>query len=145
VAEELRVIFFISTYCSPQQLHHEIDDLYLDDLYLIVGDDAIAWGNMILEGARWRMYRWILHHLEVDWVVLLSEQDYPIRPLAELRKRLAEADADAFIRGRRVDQIADARERREWERPYFYQYRWSLPRLEVSAWLPNAWRIRCSQ
>jgi hypothetical protein len=56
-------------------LFHEIDDLYLT-----VGDDAIAWGDMTLEAARWRMYLWILDHLEVDWVVLLSEQDYAHPP-----------------------------------------------------------------
>jgi hypothetical protein len=170
-AERLRIVFFISSYCSPQQLHRLVRTLRkaepaspivvhhdpggalvdaslfqgIDDVYLIVGDDAIAWGDMTLETARWRMYRWILDHLEVDWVVLLSEQDYPIRPLSELRRRLAEAHVDAFIRGRLVHEVWDARQRREWERRYFYQYRWSLPRVNFGDWVPTGWRQRISK
>jgi hypothetical protein len=65
--------------------------------------------------------------------------------LSELRRRLAEAHVDAFIRGRLVHEVWDARQRREWERRYFYQYRWSLPRVNFGDWVPTGWRQRISK
>jgi hypothetical protein len=35
--------------------------------------------------------------LDPDWLVVISGQDYPLRPLAEIEGRLAGADEDAFL------------------------------------------------
>ena len=134
-AQGLRIAFFITSYRSPAQLnrlvntlrrgepnspiviHHDSFRSSLDlsqfdtisDLHILNNDRPIVWGDMSLETTRWRVFRWILKNIEVDWIMLLSEQDYPIAPLQNLRVRLAESGVDAFISGQRIDEIEDIR------------------------------------
>jgi hypothetical protein len=44
-----------------------------------------------------RCLRWCLDHTDFEWLVLLSGQDYPIRPVAQIEQSLADAGVDAFI------------------------------------------------
>jgi hypothetical protein len=57
----------------------------------------VAWGDFsylrVLLGA----LEWSLERLDPDWILLLSGQDYPLRPLAEIEARLGAADEDAFL------------------------------------------------
>ncbi|HEV7950222.1 MAG TPA: beta-1,6-N-acetylglucosaminyltransferase, partial [Glaciihabitans sp.] len=161
-AEAVRIAYFISSYGSGAQLlrlvltlrHAEPDspivirhdvfqnkldpDLFanVDQVYVLAGDQPITWGDMTLEAARWSVFRWILTHLDVDWVVLLSEQDYPIRPLSELRQQIVDSRADALLVGERVDHIADPELRREFELRYFYNYT-SLPNIGLERRMPR--------
>jgi hypothetical protein len=116
---------------APIVIHHDVFQSPLDpaafegidDVHLIAGDRPIVWGDLSMETARWRVFRWILANLSVDWVVLLSEQDYPIAPLRELRSRLATSQVDAFIDATPIDEIKDDSHRRECDLRYRYQYR----------------------
>lgn len=158
--EELRIAYFISSYGSGEQLrrlvellreadptsdvviHHDPSSHALPDglfgadshVHLLLADEPIVWGDITLEAARWRVFRWILENLDVDWVMLLSEQDYPIAPLSLLRERLA-GGADALIGTLRIDDITDPDLHRECQLRYLYQYR-ALPRLELRRRLP---------
>ena len=163
-AADVSIAYFITSYGASNQLlrlvttlrsaapdapiviHHDVfrspPDPALQDIpnvHLLTSDHPIVWGDMTLEAARWRVFRWILTHLRVDWVVLLSEQDYPIAPLRDLPARLADADVDAVILGERIDQITDPQLHRECELRYLYRYV-SLPPVRIRRGLPASWR-----
>jgi hypothetical protein len=153
---ELRIAYFISSYGPPDQLrrllrtlrkahpsaelvvHHDVFRSTLEPSvvaevggHLLTSPFPIIWSDLSMDRARARVYRWALENLEFDWVVLLSEQDYPIAPLQDLVRRLGESGADAIIDAERVADIDDPQDRADCERRYGYQY--------VS--LPN-WRWR---
>ena len=163
--ENLRIAFFITSYRSSGQLvrlvrvlrlsepesqiviHHDSSKSTLEpilfegdpNVHIIPGEEAIQWGDLSLDLARWRVFRWILGNLDVDWVVLLSEQDYPIKPLDTLRARLAADGIDAFIEGQRIDAIEDKGLRTNGETRYLYQFV-SLPVLKMASSLPARWK-----
>ena len=166
---DVRIAYFITSYGASNQLvrlvrtlrgaapdapiviHHDVFRSPVDpalrdipDVHVLTSDHPIVWGDMTLEAARWRVFRWILTHLQVDWVVLLSEQDYPIAPLRDLPARLNAADVDAFILGERIDQITDPQLRRECELRYLYRYI-SLPPVRIRRGLPASWRRSLSR
>lgn len=115
---------------APIAVHHDdrrcrIDPTGLDALGVlrIEPSSPVAWGEASQLTMVLRCLRRLLRSADFDWVVLLSGQDYPIRPVAEIERSLAEAQVDAFIetlpveapslRSRTVDEFA----RR-------YHYRW---------------------
>jgi hypothetical protein len=59
----------------------------------------IAWGTFSWVDVVLRGIRRSLAHLEFDWLVLLSGQDYPIRPVPEIERFLATTDYDGFLKG----------------------------------------------
>ncbi len=161
----VQVAYFITSYRSPEQLcrlvatirrgqpmasivlHHDASKGQLDaslfedmtNVHLIESRHPIKWGDMSLELARWRVFRWILENLDVDWVMLMSEQDYPIIPLKTFETRLAETQADAVMSRVAMDSIEDRSLRRDVQSRYLYQYR-SLPALRMGHLLPKTLR-----
>jgi hypothetical protein len=86
-----------------------------------------------LQGIAW------LRHAEVDydWLVYLSGQDYPTRPLARSEAALEAADCDGFIRWwRALGTAGPWRRRRQGHRRYYYRYRdaprWAAPALRLA-------------
>ena len=98
-----RLLYFITSYRSPDQLerllqvlrsaqpaaelvvHHDVHATPLDPAvisrvggHLLTSSFPILWDDLSLDRARWRVMRWALETLQFDWMVLLSEQDYPI-------------------------------------------------------------------
>ncbi|MGD9530286.1 beta-1,6-N-acetylglucosaminyltransferase [Pseudonocardia sp.] len=154
----MRIAYFVTSYRSPQMLmrllrtlragdptsvivvHHDRFRSTLDesalaaigDVHLLTSDAPIVWGDMTLESARWRVFAWMLEHVEFDWAVLLSEQDYPIRQLSGLAARLGAGGADAVVELDRLDRIPDRSLRREHERRYLYRFV-ELPRPRFDA------------
>lgn len=165
-SENLRLCFFITSYRAPEQLirlvevlrrsepeasiviyrdhpaHHVDPPLFESDphVHVLRNEPPIRWGDLSLDRVRWRVFRWILANLDVDWVVLLSEQDYPIKPLNALRARLAEG-SDAFIEGQQIGQIDQEDLRRNCETRYLYQYA-VLPEWKIGTNLPARWKER---
>jgi hypothetical protein len=161
----IKIAFFVSSYRSSEHLlrlvntlqrgepdaaiviHHDVFQTPLNraifqgltDVHLLSSEEPIVWGDMTLESARWRVFRWILANLTVDWVILLSEQDYPVAPPEVLRARLSTTTADAIMWGEEIDRMADDGERRERIIRYLYQYR-TLPSLNLERRLPERWR-----
>jgi hypothetical protein len=75
-----------------------------------------------------------------DWLVYLSAQDYPVRPLRDLEALLAAGGCDGFVRYWNACDSSDPaspwKERRhQGTRRYCYQYydapRWTMPALRV--------------
>jgi hypothetical protein len=81
---------------------------------------AIEWGTFTWVDAILRAIRWTLEHLDFDWLLLLSGQDYPIQPLSQIERFLETTDYDAFVKGFPLGsrpQTAGEDVRR-----YFYRY-----------------------
>jgi hypothetical protein len=83
----------------------------------------VEWGHGSQLAAVLRCLRWALARTDFDWLVLLSGQDYPVRPVREIEARLAAAGVDAFIE---TLPVAPLRLRRgrvgEFERRYHYRW-----------------------
>lgn len=157
----MRIAYFITSYQSPAAvlrlvdtirrgdpdghivLHHDVHNTPIDEaavrasgVHLLTSDHPIVWGDMTLEALRWRAYRWMLDNLEdFDWIVLLSEQDYPIAPLSQLKKHLEESGCDALLPGERADQVENPDNRRDAILRYGYDYR-LMPRTGIARRLP---------
>ncbi len=82
--------------------HPDIDDLFCDRLHLLEEWHASEWGTAGHLHALRRSLSW-WRDRDFDWVVVLSGQDYPIKPVAMLRDHLAATDRNAFIFGGRLD------------------------------------------
>jgi hypothetical protein len=159
--EELRLVFFITSYRSPDQLlrlvrvlrksepespiviHHDRWKSDIDlgpfeqypDVHVLTSEEPIEWGDLSLDLARWRVFRWIMTNLDADWVILLSEQDYPIKPLGALRTKLASNKVDAYIEGQPIDALENEELRAHCEIRYLYQFA-TLPTVKAASRLP---------
>ncbi len=135
---------------APIVVHNDQSRTYLDasaldsvgDAYLLTSERPIRWGDFSLVEAYWRSMEWILEHLEFDWLVLLSAQDYPIKPLTKLVEDLAATGADALILATPISKqpnsgavtavgsqaacLTSRPQRRDRRRRYLYQYRTSV-------------------
>jgi hypothetical protein len=116
-------------------VHHDDRRCALGDLdaLRIEPPAPIEWGHGSQLAAVLRAIRWVRERAEFDWLVLLSGQDYPIRPVAEIEASLAAAEVDAFIQ---TAPVAPLRLRRggvdEFARRYRYRWR-PLPERLVAA------------
>ena len=75
--------------------------------------------------------------VDYDWLVYLSGQDYPTRPLADSEAALAAADCDGFLRWwPALGAGGPWRRRRQGHRRYFFRYadapRWAAPGLRLA-------------
>jgi len=95
----------------------------IGNAYLLTSDEPIRWGDFSLVDAFWRSMSWMIEHIEFDWLILLSAQDYPIKPCAKLGDYLAATGADVLLRARPISQLKKGRFRRNKGRRYLYQYR----------------------
>lgn len=116
---------------SPIVVHHDVFHGELPgalvepfgDTHLLTSGQRIFWGDSsITEVCCWSL-AWMREHLAFDWVVLLSAQDYPIKPLAGLADDLARNGADAVFRATPVSEVARAVERMDMRNRYLYHYR----------------------
>jgi hypothetical protein len=108
-------------------LHHDESVSYFDPALLRgvgnvhrIPSQPVTWGDFSHVEAILRGLRWVRNHLDFDWVVLLSGQDYPIHPLPEVEEFLSATEFDGFVKGSPVGWGADAD--REGMRRYFYRY-----------------------
>jgi len=132
---------------SPIVVHHDIfhGDLPVEtlepigDVHLLTSGKRMAWGDFSLVDVYCWSLRWMAEHLEFDWVILLSAQDYPIKPLSGLADELQKNNADAVMYARKIRELPLAAARRDMVRRYFFQYRAAAPRRRNS-WLPDGLR-----
>jgi len=113
----------------------------VDGVEVLTSETPVSWGDFSIVAATWTSLSWMVKNLEFDWVVFLSEQDYPIAPLGALEERLAGSGVDAFIEARPIDRIDDPVLKMDCDRRYNYEYR-VLPRPGVMARLPPRARRR---
>lgn len=112
---------------APIAVHHDRFRADLDaaaltsiaDTYLLTGERPVIWGDFSVVDACWRSICWVVEHVSFDWIVLLSAQDYPIKPLALLADKFQSTDADAIINAR---PIRDFSAETDLSRRYLFQY-----------------------
>jgi hypothetical protein len=158
VPEAARLAYLITSYALPNQvlrlartlrhgspealiaLHHDdrrcsVDAPALDALGVrrIEPTSPVEWGESSQLEMVLRCLRWLLERSDFTWVVLLSGQDYPIRPLADIERSLGASEVDAFIEAQRVERPALSRRVPVDEFASRYYYRWrKLPRSLVT-------------
>jgi len=64
---------------------------------------GLEWGTASSAELLLRSLEWIETNLEYEWVVYLSEQDYPLRPISEIERDLSESEVDCFLEGGPVE------------------------------------------
>jgi hypothetical protein len=108
-------------------LHHDESASHIDAALLQgIGNvhripaRPVAWGDFSHVAAILRGLRWARNHLDFDWLVLLSGQDYPIRPVPETEALLSATEFDGFVKGSVVGSGPNTD--REGFRRYFYRY-----------------------
>jgi hypothetical protein len=115
---------------SPIVVHH---DVYgeefpgtliesIDNVHLLTSGKRVIWGDHGLAEVYCWSLAWMFEHLEFNWVVLLSAQDYPIKPLAGLADDLARGGADAVFQASPISQLPNTFERINSHHRYLYQY-----------------------
>jgi hypothetical protein len=81
------------------QRQARIEPRALEDLGARMLDDGIEveWGEFSYLRMLLAALEWALEAVDPDWMLVLSGQDYPIRPLGEIEAFLAAAEEDAFL------------------------------------------------
>lgn len=159
----MRLCYFIQNHLAPPQVSRLIGTLRRSqpDSFLLVGHDEFAGYCMaselrqaldadvfaVREPAKRGYFSllepyfdavaWLTRHrVDYDWLVYLSAQDYPTRPLREFEALLAATGSDGFLRfWNALDPVNPWGRRRQGMVRYCYQYsdapRWALPALRV--------------
>jgi hypothetical protein len=115
---------------SPIIVHHDefAADLsrslldFDDNAFLLTTGTPISWGDFGVVDAYWQCLSWMCGNVDFDYVVLLSGQDYPIKPLGLLAADLAATGADIVVKANPIDKLS-RRKQRVSRRRYLYQYR----------------------
>ena len=163
----MRVAYLITSYRPPRQLLRLLHTLRRaePDAPLVVHHDRfrsawkpalvepvggvdvrtspspLRWGDFSIVDATWRTLDWMVERRTFDWVVMLSEQDYPIAPLERLHEHLERSGADVLADAVPVDEIEDPVLRMDCNRRYNYRY-FQLPAVSLMSRLPASTRLR---
>jgi hypothetical protein len=166
----MRVCYFLQTHCNPAQVHRLVrrikraspaarivigHDFSGCDLDLAPLADLVDLADVELFAAQppprrgrftlLRPYldavdRLLARGADFDWLVYLSGQDYPVRPLAGYERLLAETEQDGFIAHWDIfSGEGPWGKSKRGVRRYFYQYRepppWAHPWLRRFSWV----------
>jgi hypothetical protein len=124
------VVYFVASHVNPEQvarlvracrsgnprsrvlIHHNEQVTHLDpslvqpfgNVDFLPESTDTAWGTfagceMVIGGLKW-----LLENRSFDWVVYLSGQDYPIRPLPQIEQALAESHYDGYLEAKPIEQ-----------------------------------------
>jgi len=116
---------------SPIVVHHDRFHTDFDasilarvsDTHLLTSERPTVWGDFSLVDSVWRSITWMIGHVDFDWVIQLSAQDYPIKSLATLEDYLGGTGADVLLQSVPINELSRAADRRDRRRRYLYQYR----------------------
>lgn len=100
------------------------------------------WGDFSQVHQHLHVLRWCHDNLDFEWLITLTGQSYPIKPLAAFEALLRSSPADAYL------TYFDAYDPAVWpigeaERRYHYRY-WKLPRFRYWHRVPESIRSRVS-
>lgn len=105
--------------------------------HLLTSPTPLLWGDFSVVDMHWRCFEWALDNLDFDWLVLLSEQDYPVWPLERTEQLLRQSESDALVKADIVDATADGVGTLSYNR-YFYSYA-AMPGAATAHRLPVPW------
>jgi len=112
----------------------------IGNAYLLTSNEPLPWGEFGMVDAIYRSMAWAVEHIEFDWLILLSAQDYPIKPLATLGDYLSTTGADVLLEATPINQLPKRRARRNRRYRYLYQYRPGAAGRGTDGWLSHALR-----
>ncbi len=95
---------------------------------------AVEWGDITHVDMILHSLRWIQQSLDYDWLVFISGQDYPVKPIRLIERELHDSRYDGFLRGFPVLE-PNSWPAREGHLRYYYRY-FKLPRLPYYYRLP---------
>lgn len=89
---------------APIVIHHDprgepLDERALERLgavQLVRSAQPVVWGWASQLDALLRSLAWVCERVDFDWLVVLSGQDYPARPLDEVERELADSPYDGY-------------------------------------------------
>lgn len=155
---QAKVAYFIASHVNPDQVarlvracrssgnpnarvlvHHDYKVSNLDAAAIeqlgnvdVLRDTVkVDWGGFTQCLMIRRSMQWLLDNRDVDWVVYLSGQDYPIKPLAQIERELGASKFDGYLDAKPAEQC-------EWMQGfgrYYYRYV-NLPKF------PGVQRVR---
>ena len=158
------VLYFVTSYRSPAQvlrlvgviaqespgaellIHHDQFRTRLEAsdvkrvsprANLLSSPTPLGWGDFSVVDMHWRCYDWAVRHLDFDWLVMLSEQDYPVWALERTEKLLGGSDSDAFVEAEVVGATPEGAGTLSYNR-YFYSYA-AAPGATLAHRLPVPW------
>ena len=167
----MRIAYLVLSYTNPRQvvrladrllsndpachvvIHHDMARTTLDGhglenrerVHLLAFARNARWGSFTIVRATLRSLQWISETLMPDWTVVISGQDYPVRPAEELHAKLGGSNADAFLTpGITVDShrpTAAEGEATFWHARYYYRW-YRLPQVTRGIRIKGAWRVR---
>ncbi len=163
----MRICYFIQNHLGPAQASRLIQTLRRSqpESFVLVGHDPFA-GHSSAEELRRALdvdvleareparrgylsllqpyldaLEWLADRgIDYDWIVYLSAQDYPTRPLASLETLLATSGYDGFLRSWKASDPVNNPwgRRRQGLIRYYYQYSdapgWMMPALRLFRW-----------
>lgn len=119
-----KVVYFVISHTNPEQvtrlaktlassansevvIHHDYSSSHLDsaafinmrNVHLLDKPIPAYWGGFPLVTLTLHGIEWILTHLQFDWLVYISGQDYPIQPLNQIEGFLQGTSYDGFMSG----------------------------------------------
>jgi core-2/I-Branching enzyme len=107
--------------------HSRLDDAALEALggvELIRPSTGVRWGWASQLDVVLRCLERLLADVRFDWMVMLSGQDYPIRPLIDIERDLATGPYDGYVEGIPVARPAWTRgPTDQFSARYYYRYR----------------------
>jgi hypothetical protein len=113
-------------------IHHDDRAAKLDEDALrelgrverVLPPTPVAWGWASQLDMLLRCLRHALERVDFDWLVVLSGQDYPVRPLEVSERELRDSAFDAYVETMPVEPPDWSRgDADEFARRYFYRYR----------------------
>ena len=113
-------------------VHHDDRAVELDEAALralggverVLPPTPVAWGWTSQLDMLLRCLTRALERVDFEWLVVLSGQDYPLRPLEDSERELREGAFDAYVETVPVEPPGWSRaEADEFARRYFYRYR----------------------
>ncbi|MBU1691275.1 MAG: hypothetical protein KJ958_12300 [Gammaproteobacteria bacterium] len=155
----MKFVYFITSHKNPEQVqrlcaalrkgsplseivvHHDpiaepldAEIISLLRIHLIPQPISVRWGDFSLTEAILISMQWIEKNLEYDWLIYISGQDYPVRPLIRIEADLAATEFDAFVYAFLYDDPAHWPSGEGFKR-YYFQY-FNLPRFPYYYRLP---------
>lgn len=94
----------------------------------------VQWGNFSVVHAMWKGIEWLEKaNRSFDWMIFLSGQDYPIRPLSQIEAELRQTKVDAYVHHELIHEEPKFHQR------YFHtlcMQRYFLRRLKIPGMRP---------
>lgn len=119
-----RILYLIASHSKPEQvirlvkaiksaspdsyvlIHHDYSSSVLDrsvfkqmsNVHILEEHISVTWGAFSLVEMELHCINWLLtHSIQFDWLILLSGQDYPIKPIPEVEQFLEDTEYDGFM------------------------------------------------